>query len=302
MKAIFVDPTHLRLRAGWRIAIGFAAMMTTIGILAAAVDAVEIPFVESFLWQLLAAPALIGLAKLLTRIDRRPFDVYGLAWQSGRLALGALFGAALVTLLWLVQLGLGWVEIGDTLRNRYTVPFLAGWIGFALRYAAVAIFEELFHRGFLITNLAEGLGGPRPRRGLACLVAAVLFGTLHLTNDGATPLAALNVALLGMLFGLAYVWTRTLSLSISMHFAWNFLLGPGFGLPVSGYTPRVSVVFSEITGPELWTGGEFGPEGGLLATLVLVTTLAIASAARRIRARSRSVRPVARGPVNMAED
>ncbi len=279
---IFVDPTRLRLRAGWRIAIGFAAMITAIGILAAVVDTIEIPFVESFLWQVLAAPVLIGLAMLLTRIDRHPFDVYGLAWQPGRLALGALFGAALVTLLWLVQLGLGWVEIGDTLRNRYAVPFLAGWIGFALRYAAVAIFEELFHRGFLITNLAEGFGGPRPRRGLACWVAAVLFGALHLTNDGATPLAALNVALLGLLFGLAYVRTGTLSLSIGLHFAWNFLLGPAFGLPVSGYAPRVSLVFSEITGPALWTGGDFGPEGGLLTTLVLVTALAIVGALGRI--------------------
>jgi hypothetical protein len=29
-----------------------------------------------------------------------------------------------------------------------------------------------------------------------------------------------------------------------------------------------------VTGPALWTGGAFGPEGGLLVTLVLLATCA----------------------------
>jgi hypothetical protein len=44
------------------------------------------------------------------------------------------------------------------------VPFVLGPLGFSLRYSGVAVFEELFDRGLLIANLAESLGGARPRR------------------------------------------------------------------------------------------------------------------------------------------
>ncbi len=283
VRSIFVDPRRPRPRAGWRIAIGFIATMMVIGTLAAAVDAIEIPFIESFLWQLLAAPFLIGLAMLLARkVDRRAFRDYGLAWQPGRLALGTLLGIALVSFVFLVQLRLGWITVGERLHNRYDVPFVVGWIGFAMRYGSVAVFEELFHRGFLITNLSEGLGGERPRRGLGCLVAALIFGLLHLTNENATAVGALNVTLLGLLFGMIYLWTGTLSLAIGLHFGWNFALGPVFGLPVSGYEPRVSLLLSTTSDAELWTGGTFGPEGGLLTTIVLVASLAVLSAIRHM--------------------
>lgn len=273
LKMVFIGPTG-RLRAGFRIAIGFLAMMTVMGLLAATVDATEIPFVESFVWQLLATPILIGLAWWLARrVDRRDFREYGLAWQPRRIVTGALLGFVLVALVFFIELQLGWITIGDRLYKRYDVPFVAGWIGFALRYASGAVFEELFHRGFLITNLAEGFGGARPRVGLACVAAAVIFGTLHLTNENATPIAAINVMLLGLLFGVAYLWTGSLSYSIGLHFGWNFALGPIFGLPVSGYEPRVSFVLSEVNAQPFWTGGQFGPEGGLLTTFVLLAVL-----------------------------
>lgn len=284
LRSIFVDPGRPRPRAGWRIAIGFIVIMTVIGILAAAVDAIEIPFIESFLWQLLAALILVGVARLLARrIDRRAFRDYGLSWQPRHLTIGTLLGIALVSLIFWVQLRLGWIAIGERLHNRYDVPFVAGWIGFVMRYGAVAVFEELFHRGFLITNLSEGLGGERPRPGLGCLVAALIFGVLHLTNENATAIGAVNVTLLGLLFGMTYLWTGRLSLAIGLHFGWNFALGPGFGLPVSGYEPRVSLVLSTTNDAELWTGGAFGPEGGLLTTIVLVASLTVFIAVRQIR-------------------
>jgi membrane protease YdiL (CAAX protease family) len=283
ISSIFLDPSRRRPRAAWRISIGFIAMMVVIGTLAAAVDTIEIPFVESFLWQLFAAPILVGLAWLFARrIDRRSFRDYGLAWQPWRVVVGALLAVGFVSLIFVVQLRIGWATVGDRMHNRYEVPFIAGWIGFALRYASVAVFEELFHRGFLITNLAEGLGGARPRYALACVLAALLFGALHLTNENATPLGAINITLLGLTFGLVFLWTRSLSVSIGLHFGWNFGLGPVCGLPVSGYEPRVSLVLSETHGSALWTGGQFGPEGGLLTTIVLVAALAIFGTIRRL--------------------
>ncbi|NNF06292.1 MAG: CPBP family intramembrane metalloprotease [Candidatus Eisenbacteria bacterium] len=268
----FVNQTR-RPRAGWRIAIGLVAMMVVIAVLATAVDATEVPLIESFLWQLLAVPLLIGLAKLLARMDRRSFKEYGLSLQLKRLAAGLFLGVFLVGLIWLLLRGLGWIEVIDTFYIRYSAPFALGFLAFALRYASVGIFEELFHRGFLITNFAEGLNGAKPKRFLAAFLASVLFGLLHLTNDGATVWAGVNLILLGLVFALPFVWSGNLSFSIGLHAAWNFAMGPIFGMPVSGYEPRVAVALSEATGPSFWTGGTFGPEGGFLTTLILGTTL-----------------------------
>jgi len=282
LMTLFIAPRGGRLRAGWRLATGFVAMLVAVGALVAAVDAVEIPWVESFLWQVLAAPVLTGLAWILAKkVDRRTFPAYGLAWRPARLAAGTGLAFGLVSILYFVLLSSGQVEAGAPWHNRYDVPFLAGLLGFAARYASVALFEELFHRGFLITNLAEGLGGQRPRAGMASVLSSVLFGLLHLTNEDATPLGALNVALLGLLFGLFYVRTGDLCWSIGLHFGWNFALGPCYGLAVSGYEPRVSLVLSEVSGAPVWTGGGFGPEASLLATGLLLVVLIIAGVAMR---------------------
>jgi hypothetical protein len=57
--------------------------------------------------------------------------------------------------------------------------------------------------------------------------------------------------------------TRQLWLSIGLHFSWNFFLGPIFGFPVSGIT-SFTLLQVEISGPDLFTGGAFGPEAGLV--------------------------------------
>jgi hypothetical protein len=66
-----------------------------------------------------------------------------------------------------------------------------------------------------------------------------------------------------------------------MHFVWNFLLSFFLGLPVSGLTLPVSVLTARVRGPIWLTGGQYGPEGGLLATAAI-----IAAAVYLLRAKS----------------
>ncbi|WP_136361947.1 hypothetical protein [Halobellus limi] len=103
--------------------------------------------------------------------------------------------------------------------------------------------EELLHRGFLLTNFAEGFQvGPVDARG------AVVIG-IALTS--------------GVFLGLGYVLTGELALPIGVHVAWNFFEGNLYGFPISGST-TTSILAIDQHGPDIVTGGAFGPEAGLL--------------------------------------
>jgi membrane protease YdiL (CAAX protease family) len=68
--------------------------------------------------------------------------------------------------------------------------------------------------------------------------------------------------------------TRSLWLPFGVHFAWNFSQTTLFGLPTSGMLDDAHALFNTArSGPAWIGGGEFGPEGGLLATIALLACL-----------------------------
>jgi uncharacterized protein len=138
----------------------------------------------------------------------------------------------------------------------------------ALGYAALvfffaAVFEEVLFRGILFRLLEQGLG-----TWVALALSALLFGFIHFANPGATTLSALAIALeAGVLLAAAYVATRSLWVPIGLHTAWNFFEGPVYGARVSG-VGLPSLFDARFNGPVWLTGGAFGPEAGLAATLL----------------------------------
>jgi membrane protease YdiL (CAAX protease family) len=137
---------------------------------------------------------------------------------------------------------------------------------YAVTYAAVGGAEELIFRGYLLQTLQEW-----PGTAWAVGISSFVFGFFHACNPHVAPLALVHLVVAGLVFAYAYLVTRRLWLAIAMHFSWNFCQGPVFGFPVSGLTS--SGLFTVIpTGPELATGGAFGPEAGLtgLAALILI--------------------------------
>lgn len=65
----------------------------------------------------------------------------------------------------------------------------------------------------------------------------------------------------------------------AFHSAWNWAQGNFFGLAVSGNQADGGMLFDLMeVGPDWFTGGAFGPEGGLAVTLMLLVGIAIMSA------------------------
>jgi hypothetical protein len=110
----------------------------------------------------------------------------------------------------------------------------------------------------------------------AWFITAALFGLAHVINPGATAISSINIMLTaGGLLGLSYVLTGELATPIGIHLAWNFFEGPVYGFAVSGTSSDASMLNLTQGGPKLWTGGDFGPEAGLLCTISCTIALVV---------------------------
>jgi len=129
--------------------------------------------------------------------------------------------------------------------------------------APAALAEELIFRGLPLVLLASAFG-----RGRAILIMAVIFGVAHGLNPEVTPLAIGNVALAGVFLGLAFFAPGGIWTAWGAHLGWNAMLA-ALDAPVSGLPFRIPLINFD-PGTITWlTGGSFGPEGGVAATIVL---------------------------------
>ncbi|MEO8592505.1 MAG: type II CAAX endopeptidase family protein [Candidatus Solibacter sp.] len=193
-----------------------------------------------------------GIADIGLRVNR---------CSGQNLVLGLAGGACTAALVLLPPVLAGAAHFRPTPDDQPTV----GTILFvSILLAAGSIGEELFFRGYGFQELLASVGP------FATVVpVGVLFALLHGSNPGANYLSTANTAGFGVLFGYAYLRSRDLWLPIGLHFGWNFTL-PLFGVNVSGLRMKVTGYEMTWTAGSLWSGGEYGPEGSLLTSAVLV--------------------------------
>jgi membrane protease YdiL (CAAX protease family) len=210
------------------------------------------------------AAAAVANTLALRIYERGNLSDIGLGWSAAsrrNLSLGMLggIGAALVVVL--LPLILRLADFEPVPNQRLAWPSLL-FVSILLLFGAVG--EEMLFRGYGFQVLVKGIGAFA-----TILPVAVLFGLAHSQNLNFGPLALFNTILWGVVLGYAYLRSGGLWLPIGLHFGWNWAL-PLLGANLSGFTMNVTGYAMHWNIGERWSGGAYGPEGGLLTTAVAI--------------------------------
>ncbi len=266
LSRIFLSPAEPRLRAGWRIGIHFALMLgivIVLSVLVVVVHLYDVPYGIELLVNELAIFVAINASVLLARrfLDRRSFVSLGLGLQKSvaDLLVGIAIAGFVMAAIFEAEWALGWLKVESFAWEIQ--PRLEAAVELAIWFIIFAIAgwqEELLSRGYWLQNLADGLNLQ-----WALFISSALFALMHTGNPNASWVAIVGLFAAGYFLAYGYVLTRQLWLSVGLHIGWNFFEGNVFGFQVSGLD-TFRLIHQTVRGPELWTGGAFGPEAGLI--------------------------------------
>ncbi|HJS43710.1 MAG TPA: CPBP family intramembrane glutamic endopeptidase [Gemmatimonadales bacterium] len=217
-----------------------------------------------------------GLATLVVGRLLNRYSWERMGWHTdpshGGIFLRLLRGTGLGALMAAIAVALAFAFDGAQVRVLFDWGF---WLSVSLPLAAgllaAALSEELMFRGYPLRRLADGIGALP-----AMLLVTLGFALAHAANPNVSKLALLNIFLAGVWLSFAFFSTGGMLFAWGAHFGWNAALAIAFDAPVSGYKFQVPMV--EYTpGRHAWVdGGPFGPEGGIVTTIVLFAgTLAV---------------------------
>ncbi|MBV9302886.1 MAG: CPBP family intramembrane metalloprotease [Acidobacteriaceae bacterium] len=193
--------------------------------------------------------------------DRRPLTDIGLGSAHGsrrNFILGLLLSAGAAALMLSAPLIAGTGHLVARQNSTFAWSSLAFYLA-ALLFGSAG--EEMIFHGYGFQLLVEKIGPFA-----TVLPVAVIFGLAHSANPNATKMGVLNTILWGILLGYAFLRSHDLWLPIGLHYGWNAVL-PLFGVNLSGLTIEVTRYSYRWDLAPLWSGGDYGPEGGLLTTV-----------------------------------
>jgi len=274
-----VHPTPGPLKAvGWTVVFLVAGFILTVVVaaggfaLAGRVAASGQPAPRDLLIQTVAGLIGFGVATWAIGLRVLGLTLEDLRWLPGTgagrgFAWGLLLGALPAMLALLLSLVLGDARF---LRDAGGPLGYLGQIGLTgLLLAPAALLEELIFRGVGQVMLARTFG-----RVPAIIALSVIFALAHILNPNPTALGLVNIALAGVFLGIAFYAPGGIWTAWGAHLGWNATLA-ALDAPVSGLPFRIPWIDYQPGGPAWLTGGSFGPEGGLLATV----TIALATGA-----------------------
>jgi membrane protease YdiL (CAAX protease family) len=242
-----------------------------LGFFAAIAFVTFIVFSMLFLWMLgksemlvVAVASNFTAAALSNAISLRVFERghladIGLGWNDAsrrNLLVGLLggMGAAMLVLLLPVAFRLAAIHPAPNQHFAFfTVIFVFGATG-----------EEMLFRGYGFQVFMRGTGPFG-----AILPFSLVFALTHAGNPAFGLLPFVNTLLWGILLGYSFWCSGDLWLPIGLHFGWNWVL-PMLGDNLSGLTMKITGCTMNWKIGDLWSGGAYGVEGGLLTTAIVI--------------------------------
>ena len=202
-------------------------------------------------------------------VQKRPLSGLGFATTRVNAAIeyarGLAIGFLMFTAAILVETMHGYVSIlgtGGTAAIPYVTIAFAGTL-------IQGMAEEVAFRGYFMVSIAR-----RYPVWLAIFTNSLLFGLVHLTNTGATAISTVNTCLIAIFFSIVFLKRDSIWMCGAIHSAWNFAQSCVFGQHTSGFETVPSIfVMSNPTGASMFTGGVYGVEASLIATIIEVIAI-----------------------------
>ncbi|HKD15400.1 MAG TPA: CPBP family glutamic-type intramembrane protease [Candidatus Angelobacter sp.] len=204
---------------------------------------------------------------IMSRIERRNMGEYGLPLRNSdvlsRFVSGYIFWGFLPLTLLLVTLrAVHAFYFGKLALHDGQIFYWAGAWG--VSFIFVALREEYLLRGYSLYTLAEGIGfWP------AAVVLAALFAFLHSRNPGETRIGIIMTAFFALFAAAALRYTGNLWLAVGAHAGWDWGESYFYGVNDSGIQAPGHLLNPQTPGPAWLNGGSVGPEGSILALVVL---------------------------------
>lgn len=227
------------------------------------------PTDEIMIAQLLSTLLPAAIVILYCRfVERRSLNSMGFVKKgcAVKYLIGLVAGFAMFSATLLISYLFGAVKyVGTDLQNG--VMFALMCVGWIFQGAE----EEIICRGYFMPSLSSKLP-----LWAAVLISSVFFSLMHIMNAGFNLIVLVNLTLTGIMFAVLAIRFDSLFVCCAAHSVWNFVQGNFYGLPVSGmYTGGSVFRFELAENMDLWTGGQFGLEGSLSETIVMVIVIAV---------------------------
>lgn len=194
-----------------------------------------------------------------------------------QLALGAAAAGAVVVAIAIAggfRTGV-WFPAFDSATDLAAISLLLA--GFIVQSGA----EELLFRGWLLSVLTR-----KYNLLLAVLISSALFTLLHFSPDK-NLFAHVNSFLFSVFACCLVLIYRNVWAAAGFHAGWNWLIGTGFDLPLTGIDLKIAPLLVQLTpvGPSWLNGGSGGPENTVACSVV--TLIALLAAHRILISRDR---------------
>ena len=232
---------------------------------------------SSLTWLLIAnfLPIFFGVAIVLRLLERRSLSSLGMQLKGSvqRYCRGLIIGLVLFGSCVTSMRLLGYAALEHSFNPTSFAGAFLVLIGWMVQGAA----EEVLTRGFLMQ-----IFGRISNTFMGILVSAFFFTGMHASNSGLNGLAIVNLVLFSIFTSIFTLYERGLWGVFAIHSVWNWAQGNLFGLEVSGHEIRSSIILDlKEVGPDFWTGGVYGLEGGGLVTITLAIAILWISIAYR---------------------